>query len=72
MTEYELRKVLEKERKRQNKSRGQIANKAGLCENTVYSFEHVPEYNSTFRTAVLIADALGYVIKWELVKKVEK
>ena len=54
------------------KAGGQIANKAGLCENTVYSFEHVPEYNSTFRTAVLIADALGYVIKWELVKKVDK
>ena len=72
MKERQLREVLEKERKRQNKSRGQIANKAGLCENTVYSFERVPEYNSTFRTAVKIADALGYVIKWELVKKVEK
>lgn len=72
MTEHELRKVLEKERLRQNKSRGQVANMAGICENTVYSFEHVPEYNSTFRTAVKIADALGYVIKWELVKKVNK
>ena len=72
MTEKQLREVLKAERKRQNKSRGQIANAAGICENTVYSFEHVPEYNSTFRTAVKIADALGYVIKWELVKKVEK
>ena len=70
MRERELAKVLRAERKRRNKSQYWLALKTGLGENTISHFEN--GHNVTFRTAVKIADALGYVIKWELVKKVDK
>lgn len=70
MNETGLRTTLKAERKRRNKSQYWLALKTGLGENTISHFEN--GHNVTFRTAVKIADALGYVIKWELVKKVDK
>lgn len=66
LKEKQLREVLKAERKRQNKSRLQVARRAGVCENTVLAFENHPKYNSTFRTAEGIARALGYKIVWTL------
>ena len=71
MTETGLRTTLKAERKRQNKSRLQVARRAGVCENTVLAFENHPKYNTTFRTAEGIAKALGYRIVWTL-EKVDK
>lgn len=66
MNEAGLRTTLKAERKRQNKSRLQVARRAGVCENTVLAFENDPKYNTTFRTAEGIAKALGYQIVWTL------
>lgn len=66
MNERGLRTTLKAERKRQNKSRLQVARRAGVCENTVLAFENHPKYNTTFRTAEGIARALGYRIVWTL------
>lgn len=66
LKEKQLREVLKAERKRQNKSRLQVARRAGVCENTVLAFENHPKYNATFRTAEGIARALGYRIVWTL------
>lgn len=66
MNETGLRTTLKAERKRQNKSRLQVARRAGVCENTVLAFENHPKYNTTFRTAEGIARALGYRIVWTL------
>ena len=71
MNETGLRTTLKAERKRQNKSRLQVARRAGVCENTVLAFENHAKYNSTFRTAEGIARALGYRIVWTL-EKVDK
>ena len=71
MNETGLRTTLKAERKRQNKSRLQVAERAGVCENTVLAFENHPKYNTTFRTAEGIARALGYRIVWTL-EKVDK
>ena len=49
MTETGLRTTLKAERKRQNKSRLQVARRAGVCENTVLAFENHPKYNTTLR-----------------------
>ena len=66
MTETGLRTTLKAERERQNKSRLQVARRAGVCENTVLAFENHPKYNTTFRTAEGIAKALGFRIVWTL------
>jgi len=71
LKEKQLREVLKAERKRQNKSRLQVARRAGVCENTVLAFENHPKINTTFRTAEGIARALGYRIVWTL-EKVDK
>ena len=66
MNETGLRTTLKAERKRQNKSRLQVARRAGVCENTVLAFENHPKYNTTLRTAEGIARALGFRIVWTL------
>ena len=66
MNETGLRTTLKAERKRQNKSRLQVARRAGVCENTVLAFENHPKYNTTLRTAEGIAKALGFRIVWTL------
>ena len=66
MNETGLRTTLKAERERQNKSRLQVARRAGVCENTVLAFENHPKYNTTFRTAEGIAKALGFRIVWTL------